>query len=179
MIDGDEWHPPSSAVMPVGPQSFPDAGVNSLAPIGLRAAARAIDWALISIPSFVVFTIAALTTVGLDADAEAMAADVTLALWFTASAFLFGFVYETVCLTLWGQTLGKLVLGLRVARQANGRCPLWWEAGIRVALPGVVSAVPHPAAPVGALVLYVAASFDPMRRTVPDRAAGTVVVRSR
>lgn len=179
MIDGDEWHPPTPVTMPVGPQSFPDAGVNSLAPVGLRAAARALDWVLISIPAFVVFSIAALTTVGLEGDAEDMAGDATLALWFTASAFLFGFLYETVCLTRWGQTLGKLIVGLRVARQVNGRCPLWWEAGIRVALPGLVSAVPHPAAPVGALVLYVAASFDPMRRSIPDRAAGTVVVRSR
>ena len=178
-MDTEEWHPPTEAAMPVGPQSFPDAGVNSLAPIGLRAAARALDWVVVSVPAMAVFTVAALATVGLEGDAEEMAGDLTLYLWFTASFFLFSFLYETVAVALWGQTLGKLVLGLRVARQANGRCPLWWEAGIRVALPGVISAVPHPAAVAAAIVLYGMASFDPMRRSVPDRAAGTVVVRSR
>ena len=68
---------------------------------------------------------------------------------------------------------------MRVVRLVNGRCPLWWEAAIRIALPGAVAVIPDPLAKAVALALYGVAVADPMRRNVPDRAAGTVVVRSR
>lgn len=175
----DEWHPPSTARMPDGPDAFPATGVNSLAPLGSRAVARLIDSTLVSVPAFAAFAVATIATVGLEGDPEAMANDTGLTLWLTGTWFVVSVLYETVSVALWGQTLGKLALGVRVARQANGRCPLWWEAGIRIALPALVFAVPHPAAAVAVMVLYAVAVFDPMRRGVPDRAAGTVVVRSR
>src|SRR5690606_31735966 len=103
----------------------------------------------------------------------------SLTAWVTGTVFVVQFVYETVCVTLWGQTLGKLVCGVRVARLVNGRCPLWWEAGLRVALPGVVGAIPHPAALAASIAIYAVAVVDPLRRTLADRAAGTVVVRAR
>jgi uncharacterized RDD family membrane protein YckC len=61
----------------------------------------------------------------------------------------------------------------------NGRCPLWWESALRIGLPAVVAAVPLPLALAVAVGLFTTAGFDPMRRNITDRAAGTVVVRAR
>lgn len=173
----DEWHPPTQARLPEGPDSFPAAGVNSLAAIWTRALARSIDTLLVMVPAMVVLMVVALVTGR--TDAEDAAENTLLQAWVTGSVFLFSFLYETITVTLWGQTLGKFLFGIRVARLVNGRCPLWWEAGLRVALPGVVAAVPHPAALAASVAIYVVAVFDPMRRTLADRAAGTVVVRAR
>lgn len=178
----DEWHPPAVEAFPTRPESFPAAGVNSLAPIASRALARLIDAVLVSLPTLaVVFAYVALVA-GLDADTEEIeevAGDAALLGWTIGVAFASAVLYETLCIARWGQTLGKLIFRIRVARQANGRCPQWWEAAIRVALPGVVAAIPHPAARAASLVLYGVAIFDPLRRSLPDRAAGTVVVRAR
>jgi uncharacterized RDD family membrane protein YckC len=176
-VEIDEWHPPTQAQHPDGPDAFPAAGVNSLAAIWTRAVARSIDTAVVMIPALLVFMVVAVVTgrTGSDDAAEST----MLQAWVTGSVFVVSFLYETIGVTLWGQTLGKLICGIRVARLVNGRCPLWWEAGLRVALPGVVSAIPHPAALAASVAIYAVAVFDPIRRTLADRAAGTVVVRAR
>jgi uncharacterized RDD family membrane protein YckC len=177
-LDLDDWGSPTpEREGVVSADAFPAAGVNALASISSRAAARIIDTIVVLVPTSVVVLIVALATVGVDADAMQDSDGVVA--WTTGTTFVLQFLYETVAITLWGQTLGKLVLGVRVARLANGRCPLWWESGIRVALPSLVWAIPHPVAQLAALGLYLVAMFDPLRRTVPDRAAGTVVVRAR
>ena len=177
MVEIDEWHPPTQAQHPDGPEAFPAAGVNSLAALWTRAVARSIDTIVVLVPAMVVFMVVAVVTGRTDSDD---AADSTLLqAWVTGAIFVVSFLYETISVTLWGQTLGKLLCGIRVARLVNGRCPLWWEAGVRVALPGVVAAVPHPAALAASVAIYVVAIFDPIRRTLADRAAGTVVVRAR
>jgi uncharacterized RDD family membrane protein YckC len=176
-VEIDEWHPPTQAHHPEGPDSFPATGVNSLAAIWTRAIARAIDTVVVMVPALVVFAIVAVVA-GPDGPDETSASPVLQAS-VTGTIFLTSFLYETISITVWGQTVGKLLCGIRVARLVNGRCPLWWEAGLRVALPGVVGAVPHPAALAASLAIYAVALFDPMRRTLADRAAGTVVVRAR
>ncbi len=56
----DEWHPPTQAHHPEGPDSFPATGVNSLAAIWTRAIARAIDTVVVMVPALVVFAVVAL-----------------------------------------------------------------------------------------------------------------------
>lgn len=176
----EEWHPPTEQTMPEGPQSFPRTGVNSLAPLGARGLARIIDTLVIGIPYFGVAFVVMLIASGGDS-AEAEAVEVTtrgwVTLWGPLAAILL--VYETLTVSRWGQTLGKLVVGIRVARQANGRCPLWWEAALRIGLVAVVLVIPHQLALAVAMGLFTTAGFDPMRRNLTDRAAGTVVVRAR
>lgn len=179
-MDHDEWQPPVRSAMPVGPESFPRHGVNSLATLGSRGAARLIDSLVLGLPYLVAASAVLLVVSGGDPDPDEMSlssAQSQVLLW--APAIVLAFVYESVCITLWGQTLGKLLTGVRVARVVNGRCPLWWEAALRIAVPGVVAVVPHPLAQVVAVCLFLTAGFDPLRRNVPDRAAGTVVVRAR
>ncbi len=164
--------------MPTGPDSFPARGVNSLATVGQRGLARLLDVAVLGVPYlFVAFSILLITT-DAASDPEAPLSPQTSA-WLWGGGIALAIVYETICVTFWGRTLGKLVLGVRVVRLVNGRCPLWWEAAIRIALPGAVAVIPSPLAKAAALTLFVVAGFDPLRRNVCDRAAGTVVVRSR
>jgi len=179
--DIDEWHPPSEARMPDGPDSFPASGTNSLASIGSRWLARLIDLLVVGVPYVAVASVVVLIATSGDSagDDATAAADPRAQVLFWGPPLALAVLYETICVTLWGQTLGKLALGVRVARVANGRCPLWWESAIRIALPSVVAVVPHPLAKVVSIVLYAVAMFDPLRRSIPDRAAGTVVVRAR
>lgn len=176
----EEWHPPSETPMPVGPQSFPRTGVNSLASLGQRGLARVLDGLLIAVPYMVVASLVVTIANGGDPDA-AEQMEPTVRGYVALFAPLVGLVavYETIAITLWGQTLGKLALGIRVARQVNGRCPLWWESALRIGIVAVVAVIPHPIAPAVAMGLFTTAGFDPMRRNLTDRAAGTVVVRSR
>lgn len=179
-IDIDEWHPPSDTKMPVGPQSFPRTGVNSLATLGSRGVARTLDTLLIGIPYFgLVFFVMFLASGGDPAQAEASEPTTRswVAVWGPLAAVLV--VYETIAVALWGQTIGKAIVGIRVARQVNGRCPLWWEAALRIGLVAVVLVIPHQLALAVAMGLFTTAGFDPMRRNLTDRAAGTVVVKSR
>lgn len=180
-MDVEEWHPPSESKMPETPQAFPRHGVNSLASLEGRALARALDALLIGIPYFAIVGIIALARVE-DPNAPAEPISWTGPLWITVFGPIIALfvLYETVAVTRWGQTLGKLALGVRVARQVNGRCPLWWEAALRVGVVGLVLLVPlWPIVFLVAVTLYMVAGFDGMRRNVPDRVAGTVVVRAR
>lgn len=180
MVEIDEWHPPSDNPMPVGPQSFPRTGVNSLASLGARGVARTLDALVLGIPYSVVAGLVLLAVNGTDPGAaESMEQTAQAYVALVVPLLVLAVVYETVAITLWGQTLGKLVVGIRVARQVNGRCPLWWESALRIGLPAVVAAVPLPLALAVAIGLFTTAGFDPMRRNITDRAAGTVVVRSR
>lgn len=178
-MDHSESRSAGRTTMPEGPESFPARGVNSLASVGSRGLARLLDLAVLGVPLTVAYTIAALIASGGAPDPETTLASQSAYVWMWGSAIALAVVYETICVTLWGQTLGKLVVGVRVVRLANGRCPLWWESAIRIALPGAVAVIPSPLAKAAAVALYVVAVSDPIRRNVPDRAAGTVVVRSR
>lgn len=180
MVEIDEWHPPSEHPMPVGPQSFPRTGVNSLASLGARGVARTLDALVVAIPYSIVASIVLLIVNGTDSGTtETMEPTARSYVVLVVPLLVLAVLYETVAVTLWGQTLGKLAVGVRVARQANGRCPLWWEAALRIGLPAVVAAVPLPLALAVAIGLFTTAGFDPMRRNITDRAAGTVVVRAR
>lgn len=181
MVEIDEWHPPSDDPMPVGPQSFPRTGVNSLATLGSRGVARVLDALIVGVPYSLVASIVIVVANGGDATTGEPMGGSSAQSYVALIGPLLALVvlYETIAVTLWGQTLGKLAVGIRVARQANGRCPLWWEAALRIALPAVVALIPVPFALAVAMALYTTAGFDPMRRNITDRAAGTVVVRAR
>lgn len=178
-VDDPQSRPAGGTTMPEGSDAFPARGVNSLASVGARGVARSIDLLLLAVPVIIGYTIAAVIASGGSPDPETTLASESAAAWIWGSAIALAVVYETICVTLWGQTLGKAIMGLRVVRLANGRCPLWWEAAIRIGLPGAVAVIPFPLAKGVAVALYGVAAADVMRRNVPDRAAGTVVVRAR
>jgi uncharacterized RDD family membrane protein YckC len=134
---------------------------------------------LLGLPFSIIATVVLLILDGGSDPAEPMQQSAQTYIAVLAPLLVLGVIYETICVSLWGQTVGKLIMGIRVARQVNGRCPLWWESALRIGFPAVIAAIPLPFAGAVVMGLYLTAGFDPMRRNVPDRAAGTVVVRAR
>jgi uncharacterized RDD family membrane protein YckC len=156
------------APRPRGPDDFPSAGPNSLASIGQRAAARTIDTALIAVPAVLVL-LPFVTVEGNKVTA--------LPAWAILPFVVMMVLYEVALETWIGQTLGKLLLGVRVARLVNGKGPDVSQVTLRALVPASVLVLPF----VSVLYpfVYLTAGFSPMRRGVHDHAGGTVVVRTR
>ena len=98
-----------------------------------------------------------------------------LLLGLTLAAVSFG--YDWLQHGLWGQTIGKRVMGTKVVT-ADTRAPVSGQAaGTRAAVYALVPAVPS----VGALFALVNESWllwDPGRQCLHDKAARTVVIKT-
>ena len=86
-------------------------------------------------------------------------------------------LYEVTMIALRGQTVGKMMVGIRVVRADDGDIPDWGKSIGRwlvLVLPGLI--------PVGGLLLtllvYLSPTFDDRRQGWHDKAAATVVVRA-
>ncbi len=85
--------------------------------------------------------------------------------------FLVYWVYPIVCEALWGRTLGKRALGLRVLSRDGA--PVGWMAAITRNLLRTVDMLPF-----GYALGLVSSLFDPHGRRLGDLVAGTVVVHA-
>ncbi len=156
-----------------GRSSFSDPGrdcVRACQGVGVRFLALALDAAILSgvflLVAFAVFLL-------LVADARFAVVGEEPAPWPLWLVFsLVAFVYFWVCEAAWGQTLGKRLFGLRVARTDGGRIG-YGGAFVRTAL-RVVDFLP-----VAYAVGAVAISATRRRQRLGDLTAGTVVVRPR
>jgi uncharacterized RDD family membrane protein YckC len=167
----EDWQAEANALLPTGPDSFPATGPNALARPGMRALARLADTAIVAAPFvFIVVVVLALTG-ELNED--------EFPVWVRPLWSVLAVAYEAPLVAWRGQTVGKLALGLKVARLDNGRPPLWWQAVMRIGLPAVLMSIPHAIGIVAASALYFSSSWDAMGRGGHDKAAGTVVVASR
>jgi uncharacterized RDD family membrane protein YckC len=161
-----------AAEVPQEPGSFPEAGPNSLASIGQRAVGRLID-------SFVLLVPALLLTLPFAEVKGGRLAGIPVWMGFL-TALVIPVAYETVLISWRGQTIGKVTMGIRVARLTDGERPTAYQAGIRVALPVALALLPLGIlAAMLSLVVYLMAFSHPLRQGLHDRAAGTVVVRTR
>lgn len=150
-----------------GPGSPVEAEVPELASVGQRVAGALVDGLL---TSMVVVVPLLLGLVDLDRLERQLPASLVLGL------FAFGAIYTVVPTALWGQTLGKIAVGTRVVAEQDGTLPGWRRAALRWAVPGIAGRLPY----IGLVVSFaVMASllFDPRRRGLHDRLAGTIVVR--
>jgi uncharacterized RDD family membrane protein YckC len=157
--------------MPQGPHHFPAHGPDALASFAQRAGARALDSLLIGVPVLMV----AAATLDLANPNEHQ----QFPWWASLAWFLLAITYEVAMLAWRGQTLGKLAVGIRVARLDNGKKPLWWQAAIRFMVPGVWAALPFQYALVVYFAEHTTGFWDATRRAIHDRAAGTVVVTTK
>ncbi|MZE79395.1 RDD family protein, partial [Streptomyces sp. SID5475] len=158
-----------------GPYGEPDplAGMPPLASLGRRLLARIIDGLLIGIP-------VGLVAGGLiggfgfgDNDDMGPSTGVQLAI------LLVYFVYEGLMLSRSGQTVGKMLMKIRVAMVANGAVPAgnpgWTRAAV-YSLPQLVPCLGF----VFWLVNVLFCTWDkPFRQCLHDKAAKTVVVSAR
>lgn len=90
--------------------------------------------------------------------------------------FLFGALYTIVPTALLGQTLGKIAVGTRVVVEADGTLPGWRRSALRWALPGLAGRLPVVGLGVS-LAIVGSLLWDPRRRGLHDRIAGTIVVK--
>ncbi|MFN8050844.1 MAG: RDD family protein [Acidimicrobiales bacterium] len=165
---------------PTAPDSLPPAGPGSMPSIWLRVAARLFDGLVMLVPMFAV-ALPYLTVVDPDDPTGSFPHWVRIT-WVVAPL-----VYEFVFLAWRGATPGKMLFGIAVFDIADGRRPAAYQAGLRVLLPGlggvlglvVTSGGLAELADFVAPAMYLFAVYHPLRRGLHDRAAGTIVLRTR
>ena len=96
---------------------------------------------------------------------------------FVGVVFVLHGVYVVWPTARWGRTFGKLIVGARVVLQDDGRLPGWRASGQRWFLPAVAWFIPYVGWAVS-IGLRATLVFDPLRRGLHDRMAGTIVVRA-
>lgn len=138
-----------------------------LASIGQRIGGALIDGLL---TSMVIVVPMLLGLIDIDEFEGTLPAPVLLGL------FLFGAIYTVVPTAVWGQTLGKIAVGTRVVVEADGALPGWRRSLVRWALPGFAGRLPVIGLGVS-LAIMASLVWDPRRRGLHDRLAGTIVVK--
>jgi uncharacterized RDD family membrane protein YckC len=153
----------------------PLAGMPPLAPRGKRLLARIVDALIIGIPLFAILT----PLMGMDyttGDDGAQFAVNTGGYWQGLIYTIVYFVYEGLMLTTRGQTLGKMLMKVRVGMLENGAIPAGNPGWLRAAVYSLPTILPC----LGSLFWLVNVLFctwdQPYRQCIHDKAAKTVVV---
>ncbi|MGH2706563.1 MAG: RDD family protein [Actinomycetota bacterium] len=154
------WPPMAQRAYRGSNLGLPPEGVNSIAGIGRRIWARLVD-SVILVLGIIAIALVAFISLGDPADAQRA----------TLLFFLPGWVfYEVGMLAAKGGTVGKLALGIRVARVADGENPSFGSAFLRWLLMNI---------PYVSILVVIWALWDGNSQGLHDKAANTVVVRSR
>lgn len=154
---------------------LPPTGPNSLASVWKRLGARIIDGIILFIP----FAVLGAVLVS-DGGATFRPGGSNLSgdlLGVTLIGTVIAAIYEVGMLVSRGATVGKIALGMRVARVSDGEKPNMQDALIRWAVPTIPGLIPQ----IGGLFQLVDAIFiffDPNQQTLHDKAAKTVVVNT-
>jgi uncharacterized RDD family membrane protein YckC len=142
---------------------------DALGSIGRRALAQVLDALIIGVPLFFL-------TLPFDASITNEELSDSQLLWLTVVWVGASLVYNTVAIALWGMTLGKRIVGLKVVNRSDGGPVSWTYSSVRALVPTVVQLVPV-IGPGLAIVVYLRAVFHPLRQGLHDAAAGTIVVK--
>jgi uncharacterized RDD family membrane protein YckC len=152
----------------------------ALAPVSRRALARVIDAGLLGIVGFALILPFMIAAVGLNEpgshgrDGGVWSGPAVFG-WILVIAIL-PFAYEAVQLAVWGQTLGKRVMSLRVIAE-SGEAMAPAQAVGRAAVNNVLYLF---GCGVGTVMAYLWAIWDePLHQALHDRLTGTVVVDDR
>ena len=89
--------------------------------------------------------------------------------------FLIFLIYEPALIATRGQTVGKMIMGIKVVRAEDGGLPGWGKAIGRWILPGLVSLVPIAGWFLHMLV-YLSLVWDDRRQGWHDKMGTTVVI---
>ena len=172
--------PPYPVTPPATRQDLPESGAGSLASAGTRAVALFIDNILVWVVLYAVWLNKYIAVKGNKTTVKDLPTSAAIVLWAVPVA------YAAVCIMFRGTTIAGGLLHLRVVRYVDGGAVAPYQALIRAllpALPAIVAlALPGALATlVSALqiVVYVSILFDPLFRGFADKAAGTIVLRTR
>ena len=140
----------------------------ALATIGRRFVARLIDALIVALPA----------SLALWPYIDADEGTIDGPLWLV---YLLGLVvpamYEIVFIAWRGQTVGKVIMSVRVVQLDGGEVPSASQSAIRALLPLAVLNLPlPPISTLAGMAIYLWAFTSPLRQGLHDRAAGTVVV---
>lgn len=137
-----------------------------------RLGAVIIDGLILGIPLMIVM----IAWLANDTDFTESGAIGTLPPWFYLFAF-FGAIYQVVGIALWGQTLGKHILGIRVTAVEDLSRPGWLKSLIRWGVFALVGWIPY----VGwliSLAIILPLIWTLKHQGLHDKAAGTIVLRN-
>jgi uncharacterized RDD family membrane protein YckC len=168
---------PPPAVAMTGKVMLGNGEVYTLASPGKRLGARIIDMILISIGIVVIGFMgigsgAALGSTGTDVGIGAAIGAILMTILTIA---ILTIAYEVTLTALKGQTIGKMAVGIRVARADNGELPGFGKAIMRWALPNLMLFVPF-VGWLASVLTYVSLTWDDRRQGWHDKAAATVVL---
>lgn len=149
-----------------------------------RLGARILDYLIVATPSVITWAlVTGPDAFVIDASASPVAFEQLLVAEIRALLLivLIDFVYEVVPTAVWGQTLGKRILGIKVVNAATGESPGVGKSFGRWALLTLPLAVPYVRYPgaVFFLLCVLTMGHEPFYRGWHDKAARTLVVTSR
>ena len=160
--------------------SIPGLGTVKIASFGQRVVARIVD----AVVLFVAYLIISLLGIGaVSSTVDPNTGEVSgggVAAFFVAYLVLLvlGVAYEVVMIALKGQTVGKMVMGVKVVQQANGEIAGWGPSFIRYIIPALASAI---TCGLGGLLVYLSPLFDKSGRMQGwhDNAANDLVISTK
>jgi uncharacterized RDD family membrane protein YckC len=165
------------------PGGVPGGTPGGLASMGKRFGARAIDAVLYGIVGTIAqsLIVGSLLTDPVTIDENGQ---LTGGTGFFAGFFayifvvaIFGILYEVIMIALKGATLGKMAVGIKVVREADGGLPGWGPSALRWIIPQVAGWV---SCGLGGIVVYLSPFWDNAGRQQGwhDKVAKTLVVNN-
>jgi uncharacterized RDD family membrane protein YckC len=157
---------------------LPPSGPGSPGIILPRIGARLIDQVITTAPFQIIIASAYTVTRGDERSYDGP-------MWFLIVALIVPVIYEIAMTTWRGQTIGKMLLRLKVLNYPDGGTVNVQQSSIRAILPIVPSLLAFAIPSIGAIlvlgtyVIFLSAVFDVIYRGWPDKAAGTIVLRTR
>ena len=170
--------PPFGA--PPYPSDAPADRAGTIPALWTRLVARLFDELILAVPRLAL-SLPYLTIV------DDKTIEMDLPKWAVVLTVVVPMVYEFVFLAWRGATPGKSLFGIAVRNASDTGRIVPYQAGLRVVVPalGAALALAMPSADTAALfqlitpIVYASVLWDPRRRGWHDKAAGTIVLRTR
>lgn len=154
-------------------------GTRTLASVGQRALARILDAVIAGAAGGIIGAILGGLIFAAGASGSETGSILTLGVSFVVILLIaiIGLAYETLMLTFYGATLGKMVMKIKVVSVETGENPQLLNALLRFALPGVMGLIPIVGG-LAALACWLSPLFDSSGRQQGwhDKVAKTVVI---
>lgn len=158
---------------------IPGKGTRTLASVGQRALARILDAVIAGAAGGIIGAILGGLIFAAAASGSETGSILTLGVSFVVILLIaiIGLAYETLMLTFYGATLGKMVMKIKVVSVETGENPQLLNALLRFALPGVMGLIPIVGG-LAALACWLSPLFDSSGRQQGwhDKVAKTVVI---